>query len=207
LRHLKAHIPDEEHPVGYIRVAYVTEESMAKLPTIWHFLNHHAGWCYSLDSLSEIWRGVMLYCGQTPPRLVKAGIRRFSVTKEMAESTPEHLLQEDLDWLEENDWIQGGQRPREVRDKFRRNFLDRPFVEYVRTVAPYQGQGLGRQLYRNMARWMSEDGLALHGSSLQSPSAKAVWAKMANEPAEGFLVDQAPFPWKDDLCWRIRAVS
>jgi len=208
LRRLKAHIPGEEDPVGYIRVCYVTEESMARLPSIWHFLHYHSGWCYKLDSIQTIWKGVLRYSGRTPPRLKEAGIHRCSVTEEMADATPEQLLQADLDWLEENDWIQGGQRPRQVRDRFLQNHRDRPAIEFVRTADPYQGQGLGRQLYQNMAAWLAEDGLALHGSSTQSGAAKAAWAKMSREPVAGFLVDQTPFPWESEKqCWRLRAVS
>ncbi len=60
--------------------------------------------------------------------------------------------------------------PRNCRDSFERRPLRQGF----------QRLGLGRFLYEEMSTWLSESGLKLYASSLQSPEAAVAWERLAS---------------------------
>lgn len=61
--------------------------------------------------------------------------------------------------------------------------VDAMFVAYVKVEGGYRRQGIGTQLYLRAAQWAGEnENLLLASSRLQQEGAKAVWAKLVEDP-------------------------
>lgn len=61
--------------------------------------------------------------------------------------------------------------------KFKLFHVDKPLVDYIRVNEKFQRQGIGTKLYLDAAKWMTEKGLSLHASGLQSKQAASAWQK------------------------------
>ncbi len=62
--------------------------------------------------------------------------------------------------------------------------VDKPLVDYIRVLKPWQRRGIALALYDFGAWWLANDkGFRLYASGIQSDTAKAVWDRMEQDPA------------------------
>jgi GNAT superfamily N-acetyltransferase len=63
---------------------------------------------------------------------------------------------------------------KQIKD-FKERFVNNPQVDYIYVNEDYRNKGFGKLLYLEAGKWLSELGLELRASQLQSDSAKVVW--------------------------------
>lgn len=173
---IEAHRFDKR--VGYLRFEWVSSLLLNRiLPTVWHCVNTFEGWCLGIEPESDftdpaviasIWQEAQKYRGWP------------YINRKDVPSTGEML--EELAILAEK--MGFNKKFKEFKEG-----ADYVYVGYSRvddgTRWPeppefsYQKRGIGTTMYRLAAMWLAGSmNQPLHGSSLQSLSAKAAWNKM-----------------------------
>lgn len=182
-----------DQPVGYIRTSFLSKSLGYQLmPTAWHYMKLHQGWCLSLDNIGSLWKSAHLYAGCCPisrPRLASWSISDKDIPDE-------ETIRSDLQTLE---------KPylRRMRREIRKHG-NIPIVEYVKVEEAYRRQGIGTQLYIMMAKFLAETyDLPLYASTLQTPEAEALWQGMRQE---GLPISRKIAGGKKRYCLDYRAI-
>lgn len=179
--------------IGYLKISYIPSESIAEFfPTVWHFQQRWRGKHLGLKNmgtgtvvglgglddpaiLTEVWIRAHL-CLYTPspscPRVPPNGLCPHHapsvdvMRKELAALAKRYRLQEDMDTLISY-------------------HLDKPFVDYVRILDPFQGKRLAIPLYVGAAKWLAETlGMGLRASGLRTleSGVEKLWEIMEKNP-------------------------
>lgn len=159
-----------DNEVGYINVTYIPKATWKDM---------YGGDLGILDWLSDF-RSWNLPGDRNMEELIR--LMSYKLDRQRPAEDVEALgLQETAEMFEEllsRTW----ERYRENYNTAREYHVDRPRVDYVCVDENHRRQGIGEQLYVRAARKLAEDyGMALHGSSLQSDYAKAMWKHLSEK--------------------------
>lgn len=165
---LVAHVDGQA--VGYVKASYMTDELTDRLlPTIWHFMGAHRGWCIDPDDPADLWRGAHRYARRSPAS--RPDLRPSALT---VGNTPNRdTIDADLAVLAQR---VVGERDRTV------DALRIPFVAYASVDRGWRRQGLATAMYMQLARHLADDGKVLRASNLRSPEAQALWSNLRCDP-------------------------
>lgn len=158
----------DEQPVGYIRISFLSKSLCYQLmPTAWHYMDLHQGWCLPLDNLVRLWERAHSYARRSPAS--RPDLASWSISD--TDVPDEQTMLSDLAILEKPYW-------RRMRKRIRTH-CNTPMVEYSRVDEKYRRQGIGTQLYIAMSKFLAETyNFPLYASTLQSPEAEALWQGM-----------------------------
>ena len=149
--------------VGVLKISYIPLERFYEIfPTIWHFMGLIKGWAGLRDILKSgeykdpeiLWKIAAPYIGILNPK------KDYSLEQKL----------KDLKRTED--------RYSEKFRLFKRHWVNKPMVDYIKVEEPWNRKGVGQSLYQKGSEIMRKRGMKLHASGLQSPEAKAVWRKM-----------------------------
>lgn len=65
--------------------------------------------------------------------------------------------------------------------RFKKYFVDNPYVDYINVDNNFKRQGIGTALYRAGHEWMKKKGMKLHASTTQTDYAKAAWKSLERD--------------------------
>jgi GNAT superfamily N-acetyltransferase len=163
--------------IGYLKIAHVASSRLKNIKSIWHYQSYFQGWCVGLHKLKNepedrpvdygsLWRGVHLYAKANP-----ASSHKNYWCLEAKDTPDRKTIEADLRIV--------ARKYLPDLKRFIRERANFAYVDYIHVDDEFRRQGIGTQLYVLGAMWLATHRkIALHGSSLQSDSAKAVWADM-----------------------------
>lgn len=157
-----------EQLVGYIRTSFLHKRLCYEvMPTVWHYMSYHKGWCFNLENPANLWSKVHQYAGKRPAS--RPDLPPLSI---YPKDIPDiETIKQDLLALEPP-----------FKRKMRKDISkhgNKPITEYIKVEEEFRRQGIGTQLYIAMANLLAESyDLPLYASGLQSPEAAATWKAM-----------------------------
>ena len=166
--------------VGHLRVEYVTRESSyAAAPDGLHFMAINRGWCLDFDDLTDLWIRAHIHAEVTPLSLRRLPSSPAPWQLERAHAPAPDVIENDLRELhalgerERRTWLRDHATPKTA------------FVRVddgERSGTDWRRRGIAQSMYRLAAQELGTRGLVLMASSLQSPSAQALWAHFEGDP-------------------------
>lgn len=224
--HLEVYIIDQisaranGKKIGYLKMAHVASSRLKNIKSIWHYQSSFQGWCLGLDRFKgdpenkpvdygSLWLGVHLYA-----RINPASNDKNYLSLKAKDIPDRETIEADLRVV--------ARKYLPNLKRFIRERSDFVYVDYIHVDDEFRRQGIGTQLYILGAMWLATSRkLALHGSSLQSDSAKATWQKMissgkypisrvenkyyAGREADPKLYIYQKLDYYSDLRWRNKA--
>jgi len=166
--------------LGYIKTSYIPSENVDQYyPTSLHFIDLTKGWqLLDYKSFSE--------AGEYPGHeefVKKAHNRARSNLYKRAKDFPDYNEFENVSderWEELAEYYK-----EEIRKTFQEDFerylnyyLDKPVVDYIKVKKQFRRNGIGFNLYKNMAKVLADKGMALYASGTQSEYAEKAWKKL-----------------------------
>jgi hypothetical protein len=157
-----------DQPVGYLKIAYIPDRNFKLLcPNIEEFLKLHDA-CLSIRSNpDDFYQYLYLKLNGHYPRSQIIGEDLLAATT---------LLLQDV-------------RLKAEQKKFKRDFVDKPYVNYVSSDIPRQG--IASSLYQVAALFLATKNLALY-SGLTNDESQAVWRSMEQNPLLPIRILKSP---------------
>lgn len=158
----------DDQAIGYIRTSFLSKSLCYQLmPTAWHYMSLHQGWCCPIDDIVKLWKKVHLYAKRSPAS--RPDLAPWSISDK--DIPHEATMLADLTILE-----------KPYLRRMRRDIRKRgniPMVEYSKVEESHRRQGIGTKLYIMMAQFLAATyNLPLYASTLQTPEAEALWQGM-----------------------------
>jgi GNAT superfamily N-acetyltransferase len=172
----------EDVPAGYIKISFIPHVNFEKeYPTILHYLGKVEG-----KNFFPLSRSANYSAGERPmdffhelPLYEQVWIlKHFNggrwVTKELAEEL-KVLPSSELKKLYRMEMS-------EIKKTYGKKFkdfinfhVDKPLVDYIKVNEEFRRKRIAIALYSKAAEWLSESGLKLYASGIQTDAAKAAW--------------------------------
>jgi GNAT superfamily N-acetyltransferase len=169
--------------VGYLKLAYIPAERFKKwYPSILNYVQqidghiifpHEYRGMHWTKMPIDVLRERVFSMAQT----AGVGWHECNSLSEQAKTAPEKWVRQLFHSLE----IKLEKEKGPLMKRFKKYFVDNPYVDFIRVDQEYRRQGIGTALYRAGHEWMKKKGMKLHASNTQSDEAKAAWSTLEKQ--------------------------
>ncbi len=186
---VKAYLGGDE--VGYLKIAYIPAERFKKwYPSILNYIQQIDGnsiFPYKYRGLDwkKIPVDVLQQSVYSMAQAAHVGWDESNRLQQEAKDAPGHWIFDLYSKLEKQIEKEKGPRMR----RFKKYFVNNPYVDFIQVDYHYRNQGIGTALYRAGHAWMKSKGMKLHASGTQTSDAKRAWQSLErNYPVEKIKV-------------------
>jgi GNAT superfamily N-acetyltransferase len=188
-----------EHEVGYLKLAYIPAERFKKwYPSILNYIQQINGSIifpheYRATHWTEIPIDTLRKSIYSIAQVAGVGWHESNSLQEQAKTAPDKIVRQMIHSFEID--IEKEKGP--LFRRFKKYFVNNPYVDYIKVNDEYKRQGIGTALYRAGYEWMKSKGMKLHASGTQSDDAKAAWMSLErNYPVEKIRIGNPHHPHK-----------
>lgn len=178
---IEAYIGDQN--VGYLKLAYIPAERFKKwYPSILNYIQQISGNIifpqeYRGTHWTKIPIDVLRKYVYNIAQVAGVGWNESNSLQEQALNAPEKWVRQLYHSLEQKIQKEKGG----LFNRFKKYFVDNPYVDYIKVDDNYKKQGIGTALYRAGHAWMKSKGMKLHASNTQTPDAQGAWKSLERD--------------------------
>lgn len=176
---IDAYLGDQK--VGYLKLAYIPKGRFKKwYPSILNYIQQISGKIifpqeYRATHWTKIPIDVLRKYVYNMAQVAGVGWNESNSLQEQALTAPEKWVRQLYHSFE----IQISKDDSGLFNRFKKYFVDNPYVDYINVDA--KRQGIGTALYRAGHAWMKSKGMKLHASNTQTPDAQAAWKTLERD--------------------------